>query len=143
MRTDFERKILRKMTNLCSYYNKEISGSGQLFQKTDIAKESVYFRTIQWKLTLKLIVIFNSTTDISFRKCVTKIFCISYYFQEKIGSVLRCSSQWLCLYIFSSTGANEMQVLYLETLGNIHRNFLHGIFLLKLQSLIVFPAISF
>ena len=51
-------------------------------------------------MTLNLIVIFNSITDIYFLKYVTKIFCISYYFQEKNERFLRCSFQWLCMCIF-------------------------------------------
>ena len=42
--------------------------------KTHVARESVYLRTIDKKLTLKLIVIFDSFTDISFLKYVAKIF---------------------------------------------------------------------
>ena len=62
-------------------------------------RESVYLRTTDRKLTFNLIVIFNSFTDMSFLKYVAKIFCISYYYQEKFGSVLRCSSWWLFVYI--------------------------------------------
>ena len=83
LQTGFDRRILRKMTNRHSYYNKEISWSRQLFQRVDILRESVDLRTIDWKLTLNLTVIFNSFTDISFLKYATKIFYISYYFQEK------------------------------------------------------------
>ena len=39
-------------------------------------------RTIDRKLTLNLIVIFNSFTDISFLKYIAKIFCTSCYFQK-------------------------------------------------------------
>ena len=45
-------RILLKMENRHSYYNKDISRSRPLFQKTDIARESVYLRTIDRKLTL-------------------------------------------------------------------------------------------
>ena len=86
--------------------------------------ESVYLRTIDRKLTLNLIVIFNSFTDISFLKYVTKIFCISYYFQEKIWECFKVQlSVTLFVYILSSKGANQLQVLYTKTLGNIQRNF--------------------
>ena len=45
-------RILLKMENRHSYYNKDISRSRPLFQKTDIARESVYLRTIDRMLTL-------------------------------------------------------------------------------------------
>ena len=83
LQTGFKRRILRKMAKRHFYYNKEISWSRQLFQKTDIAKESAYLRIICRKLTLNLIVTFNSIIDISFLKYVSEMFCISYYFQEK------------------------------------------------------------
>ena len=100
LRTGFKRRILWKTENRHSYYNKDISWCRQHFQKTDIARESVYLRNIDRRLTLNLTVIFNSSADISFLKCVTKIFCISCCFQKKYGSALRCSFQWLCLCIF-------------------------------------------
>ena len=104
--------------------NGDISWSRQLFQKTDNARESVYLRMIDRKLTLNLIVIFNSFTDISFLKYVTKIFCISYYFQEKIWECFKVQlSVTLFVYILSSKGTNELQVLYTKTLGNIQGNF--------------------
>ena len=84
LRIRFERRTLLKMVNRHSYYNKKISWSRHLFQKTNITWESVYLRTTDRKLTLNLIVIFKSFTDISFIKYITKIFYISYYFQEKI-----------------------------------------------------------
>ena len=112
------------MENRHSYYNKDISRSRPLFQKTDIARESVYLRTIDRKLTLNLIVIFNSFTDISFLKYVTKIFCISYYFQEKIWECFKVQlSVTLFVYILSNKGGNQLQVLYKKTLGNIQGNF--------------------
>ena len=89
LRTGFEKTILWKTANRHTYYNKEISWSRQLFQKTDIARESIYLRTIDRNLTLNLIVVFKSFTDISFLKYVTKF-----------GIFLRCSCQWLCLCIF-------------------------------------------
>ena len=94
------------------------------FKKTDIVRENVYVRTINRKLTLNLIVIFNSFTDISFLKYVTKIFCISYYFQEKIWECFKVQlSVTLFVYILSSKGANQLQVLYIKTLVNIQGNF--------------------
>ena len=45
-------RILRKMENRHSYYDKDISRTRLLFQKTDISRESVYLRTIDRKLTL-------------------------------------------------------------------------------------------
>ena len=111
------------MENRHSYYNKDISRSRPLFQKTDIARESVYLRTIDRKLTLNLIVIFNSFTDISFLKYVTKMFCISYYVQEKIWECFKVQlSVTLFVYTLSSKGSNQLQVFYIKTLGNIQRN---------------------
>ena len=57
----------------------------QLFQETDIMRESVYLRTIDRKLTLNLIVIFNSFTDVSFLKYVTKIFCLLLFSGKNLG----------------------------------------------------------
>ena len=124
LRTGFERRMLWKMGNQHSYYNKHISWSSQLFQKTDIVRENVSLRAIDRKLTLNLIIIFNSFTDISFLKYVTKIFCISYYFQKKIWGCFKVQlSVTLFVYILSSKGANQLQVLYIKTLGNIRGNF--------------------
>ena len=112
------------MENRHSYYNKDISRSRPLFQKTDIARESVYLRTIDRKLTLNLIVIFNSFTDISFLKYVTKIFCVSYYLQEKIWEHFKVQlSVDVFVHILSSKGANQLHVLYIRTLGNIREKF--------------------
>ena len=90
-----------------------------ILKKTDIARESVYLRTIDRTLTLNLIVIFNSFTDISFLKYGTKIFFISHYFQcfkvKLSGTVF--------VNILSSKRANQLQVLYIRTLRNIQRNF--------------------
>ena len=123
-RTSFERRILWKMGNQHSYYNKDISWSLQFFQKTDIVRENVSLRAIDRKLTLNLIVIFNLFTDISFLKYITKIFCISYYLQEKIWECFKVKlSVNLFVYILSSNGANQLQVLYIKTLGNIQGNF--------------------
>ena len=73
LQTGFESRILRKMVNRHSYYNKKISWSRQLFQKTDIARNSVYLRTIDRKLTLNLIIIFSPFTDICLLKYVIKL----------------------------------------------------------------------
>ena len=103
LRAGFERRILWKM---------------------DIVRENVSWRAIDRKLTLNLIVIFNSFTDIWFLQYVTKIFCISYFFQEKIWECFKVQlSVTLFVYILSSKGANQLQVLYIETLGNIQGNF--------------------
>ena len=124
LRTGFERRIWWKMENQPSCYGKDISWSPQLFRKTDIVMGNVYLRTIDRKLTLNLIVIFNSFTDISFLKYVTKIFCISYYFQEKIWECFKVQlSVTLFVYILSNKGGNQLQVLYKKTLGNIQGNF--------------------
>ena len=124
LRTSFERRILWKMGNQHSYYNKDISWSLQFFQKTDIVRENVSLRAIDRKLTLNLIVIFNLFTGISFLKYITKIFCISYYLQEKIWECFKVKlSVNLFVYILSSNGANQFQVLYIKTLGNIQGNF--------------------
>ena len=103
LRPGFERRILWKM---------------------DIVRENVSWRAIDRKLTLNLIVIFDSFTDIWFLQYVTKIFCISYFFQEKIWECFKVQlSVTLFVYILSSKGANQLQVLYIETLGNIQGNF--------------------
>ena len=91
--------------------------------KIDIVRENVSLRAIDRKLTLNLIIIFNSFTDISFLKYVTKIFCMSYYSQEKIWECFKVQlSLALFVHILSSKGANQLQVLYIKTLGNILRN---------------------
>ena len=75
-------------------------------------------------MTLNLIVIFNSFTDISFSKYVTKIFCVSYYFQKKIWKHFKVQlSVAVFVYILSSKGANQLHVLYIRTLGNIREKF--------------------
>ena len=112
------------MANRQSHYKKEISWSRRIFQKTDIVRESVIDR----KLTLNLLVIFTSFTDISFLKYVTKIFCIPYYFQEKIWECFKVQLLVaVSVYILSSKGANQLQVLYIKTMGKIQGNFLHAI----------------
>ena len=124
LRTGFKRRILWKMKNRHSYYYEDISWSQQLFQKADIARESVYLRNIDKRFTLNLIVIFNSSSDISFQKYVTEIFSISYYFQKTIWEWFKMQlSVTLLGYILSSKGANQLQVLYIKTLANIQGNF--------------------
>ena len=61
----FQKENFTKNRKRHSYYSKGISRSQQFSQKADIAKESVYLRNIYQKLTLNLILIFNSFTDIS------------------------------------------------------------------------------
>ena len=137
LRTGFERTILWKTANRHTYYNKEISWSRQLFQKTDTARESIYLRTIDRKLTLNLIVVFKSFTDISFLKYVTKIFCVSYYFQEKVWHCFKVKlSIAVFVYILSSKGASQLQVLYKGSTLFSEENFQ-----LKLRSSNVFPTI--
>ena len=63
---------------------------------------------------MSLIVTFNSITDISFLKNVTKVFCISYYFQEKNCESKMQLSVAVYLYISLSKGANQLQVLYIR-----------------------------
>ena len=123
LRTAFERRVLWKMENQNSYYNKDISWRPLLFQKTDIVRENVSLRAIDRKLTSNLIVIFNSFTDISFLKYVTKIFCISYYFQEKIWECFKVQLSVTLFVYISSKGANQVQVLYVKTLRNIKGSF--------------------
>ena len=65
LRTGFERRFFRKIVSWNSYYNKKILWSRQLFQEIDIARDIVYLRTIDRKLTFNLTVIFNFFTDIS------------------------------------------------------------------------------
>ena len=100
LRTGFERRILWKMSNRHAYYNKGISWSRQLFPKTGIARESVRLRTLDRKLTLNLVVIFNSFTDISSLKYNWNILWLLLFSGKKIGSTLKCSSQCLCLCLF-------------------------------------------
>ena len=58
--------------------------------------------------------IFNSFTDISFLKYVTKISCVSYYFQEKISEYFKVQFS-----IASTKEANLLPMLQIRTLGNI------------------------
>ena len=62
-------------------------------------------------MTLNLIVIFNSITDVSFLRYVIKIFYISYYFQECFKVQLSVAES---VYIVSSKGAIQLQVLYIR-----------------------------
>ena len=80
LKGEFYEKWLTDILIIIKRYQ-EVNSS---FKKADIMRESVYLRTIDRKFALNLIVIFNSFTDISFLKYVVKIFCVSYYFQEKI-----------------------------------------------------------
>ena len=86
-------------------------------------RESVYLRTIDRKLTLNLIVIFNSFADISFLRYVTKIFCLLLF----SGKIRECFKLHLSVVVFvfilSSKGANQLQELYIRTLGNIQGKF--------------------
>ena len=127
--TGFERRTLWKMANRLTYYSKMIAWSRQLFQETDIARESVYSRTICGKLTLNLIVIFNSFTDLYFLKYVTKIFCLLLF----SGKIWECFKVQLSVVVFilPSTEANQLQVLYVRTLGNIQRKFITKTAVLK------------
>ena len=93
-------------------------------------------------MPLNLIVTFNSSTDISFLKSVTKIFCISDYFQEKIQECLKVQlSLTLFVHILSSKRTNQLQVLYATTLGNIQGNFSTEAAVLKLIPSIFFLEI--
>ena len=72
LQTGVDKRLLWKMTNRHSYYNKEILWRWQLFQRTDNVRESVNLRNIDPQMTLNLIVIY-----------------ISYYFQEKHFGVFK------------------------------------------------------
>ena len=111
LRTGFERGILRKIGNRHSYYHKEISWSRQFFQEKKV------------NIDLNR----NFQLHISFLKYVTKIFCISYYFQQNFLEYFKMLSVALSVYILLNKGANQLQVLYIRTLGNIQENLLHGI----------------
>ena len=89
-----------------------------------MSREIAYLRTIDRKLTLNVTVIFNFFTDISFLKYVAKIFCISYYFQEKIWECFKVQlSVAEFVYILLSKEANQLQELFMRTLGNNEGNF--------------------
>ena len=77
LQTGVDKRLLWKMTNRHSYYNKEILWSRQLFQRTDNVRESVDLRNIDPQMTLNLIVIFNSFTDISFLQYVSILELVS------------------------------------------------------------------
>ena len=145
LKVEFSKKWRTDILVIIKRY-REVNSS---FKKV-IARESVYLITILKKLTLNLIVIFNSITDISFLKYVTKVFRISYYFKEKFLSVLRCSTQWLCLcifyqvqVIFSTLYKDSKSTLYKDFGKNPRKLLAWNPFLLKLRFSKVFPAIFF
>ena len=105
LRTGFDRRTLLKIVNRHSYNNKSTA-----LLKIRHCKGKCIF--VNHNLTLGLIVIFNSFIVISILKRTTKIFCISYYSRKNVWKFLRYSPQCLCLYILSSIGANQLQVLY-------------------------------
>ena len=84
---------------------------------------------------------FNSFADISCQKYATKIFFISYYFQEKIGSLLRCSFSGF-VFVLNSKGANQLQVLYIKILGYIKGSFSAEAAILECITSIFFLEIS-
>ena len=127
------------MVNRHSFYNKKISRSRQLFQKTDMAREVAYLRTIDRKLTLNLIVTFNSFTDISSLKYVAKTFVSHANFRKTFGSISRCSSPWLCLCIFYQVKKLVSCKCCIKGLWEKSKETV----LLKVRSLNVFPAIFF
>ena len=127
------------MVNRHSFYNKKISRSRQLFQKTDMAREVAYLRTIDRKLTLNLIVTFNSFTDISSLKYVAKTFVSLTNFRKTFGSISRCGSPWLCLCIFYQVKKLVSCKYCIKGLWEKSKETV----LLKVRSLNVFPAIFF
>ena len=74
LRIGFERRILQKRANRHSYYKES-------FQKTEIVREKVYWKTTDRKLIVT--VIFHPFTNISFLKDFTNTFF----------SVLLCSGK--------------------------------------------------
>ena len=88
-------------------------------------------RTIDRKLTLNLKVIFHLFTDISFLKYVTKIFIILLFLEKKWEFFKVQFSVAVFAYILTSKGANQLQVLYIRTLGNIQGKFSSKAALLK------------
>ena len=91
-------------------------------------------RTIDRKLTLNLKVIFHLftfSTDISFLKYVTKIFIILLFSGKKWEFFKVQFAVAVFAYILSSKGANQLQVLYIRTLGNIQGKFSTKAALLK------------
>ena len=127
------------MVNRHSFYNKKISRSRQLFQKTDMAREVAYLRTIDRKLTLNLIVTFNSFTDISSLKYVAKTFVSLTNFRKTFGSISRYGSPWLCLCIFYQVKKLVSCKYCIKGLWEKSKETV----LLKVRSLNVFPAIFF
>ena len=106
LQISFERRILRKMEKRhCCY--KEISQSGQRFQRTQIVREEVYLRNIDRKLIV--IVIFNYFTNISFLKDFTNYFFISYCVQEKICNPSQ--NIWYNLKKYSKIGQGFKNVI--------------------------------
>ena len=73
----------------------------------------------------------NSNFQLHHRYFLSKVSQNVLYFLlfsgKNFRSLLRCSSEQLCVYILSSKGATQLQVLYIRTLRNIKGNFLHGI----------------
>ena len=89
LRTDFERRILRKMVNRHLYYNKNMSGSRQLSQKNRHCEGKCIFQNmhLHWE-------------------------CFKVQFSAAMS-----------VYILSGKEANQLQVIYIRTLGNIQANF--------------------
>ena len=81
--------------------------------------------------------IFSSFTDIYFLKYVTKIFCISYYFQETIWECFKVQlSVAVSVYISLSKGASQLEIKDIQKIFK-------ETFLLKLWSSNIFPAFSY
>ena len=53
--------------------------------------------------------------------------------------VFQGSALSACLYILPSKGANQLPLLFLRTLGNIQRNFLHLILFYRSWSIQMYP----
>ena len=126
----FYEKCLTDILLIIKRY-REVDSS---FKKQTLQGESVYLRTIAEKLTLNLIVIFNSFTDISFLKYITKISC---YFLGKIWKCFKVQFPVVVfMYILSSKEANQLQELFKGLWETMKETFL-----LKLRFSNVFPAI--
>ena len=104
-----------------------------------MAREVAYLRTIDRKLTLNLIVTFNSFTDISSLKYVAKTFVSLTNFRKTFGSISRCGSPWLCLCIFYQVKKVVSCKYCIKGLWEKSKETV----LLKVRSLNVFPAIFF
>ena len=89
LRTDFERRILRKMVNRHPYYNKNMSRSRQLSQKNRHCEGKCIFQNmhLHWEC-----------------------------FKMQLSVAMS-------VYILSGKEANQLQVIYIRTLGNIQANF--------------------